>query len=585
MHSNIKKWAIFCIAVLASLLFGGCQTQKMPEQGLYTAGVYEGEGQGYGGTLKVQVEVSAADILSVTILEHQESSGMSDTAFAQIPAAIVEQNTPYVDSIAGCTITSQAIMDAAAAALQKAGANLTEFSSPEKQQTIVRQQQEYTADVVVVGGGGAGLAAAVAAAEAGADSVILLEKQAAVGGNTLLSAGIYYTEFFQQEGEAPAPLYEPRQTLEWLQELGMEFEQQLLTDNTRFIPELGGKSYISALKRRAEALGCEILTQVQATELMVQNGAVTGVLAQGETVDYTIHAEQGVVLATGGYGANEKMVRQYLTNGVYHRGNIPEGLPYTGSKASTGDGIELARLAGANLTGMEQLQLLPWSRQSIGLTEEVADSIFVNTSGQRFVAEDAQAQALCLAALAQPEAKYFMISDEKTASACINMDKLEQQVALGQVIRADTLDELALQLGVPAELLKESVSRYNTYVEQGQDPEFGRELFGEKIDAAPFYAVCCTPVLYRTLGGVEIDAACRVLDTSGKAIAGLYAAGDVTGIYAGQVQEQAVLSSAVAMGRLAGTNAAFSGSVPELPQDLSLPEMEENTPDMNELGY
>jgi len=134
----------------------------------------------------------------------------------------------------------------------------------------------------------------------------------------------------------------------------------------------------------------------------------------------------------------------------------------------------------------------------------------------------------------------------------------------GVVVSADSLEELAAAMAVPASNLQATVSRYNELAAQGVDHDF--KAFGEKtfpkplpIDTGPFYAAQFFPITRKSMGGVDVDLECRVLDTSGKAIPGLYAVGEVTGfggINGKAALEGTFLGPGIYMGRLAGRTVA-----------------------------
>lgn len=151
---------------------------------LYKAGTYTGSAQGMNGEVVVEVEVSDDAILSVKITDEKETDGISDPAIETLPVEIVEYQSLGLDTITGCTVTSTAILEAAAKALESAGADLASLQKPVEK--IAGETIEKTADVIVVGGGGAGISAAATVASEG-KTVILIEKTAALGGNTLAS--------------------------------------------------------------------------------------------------------------------------------------------------------------------------------------------------------------------------------------------------------------------------------------------------------------------------------------------------------------------------------------------------------------
>ena len=98
------------------------------------------------------------------------------------------------------------------------------------------------------------------------------------------------------------------------------------------------------------------------------------------------------------------------------------------------------------------------------------------------------------------------------------------------IYRADTLEELAAQIGVDADNLVKTVAAFNERVEAGVPDEFGREVFDNKLDTAPYWASAKqVPILHHTMGGLKIDTKCHVINTDGEIIPGLFAAGEVTG--------------------------------------------------------
>lgn len=156
----------------------------------YTPGVYTGVStNGRNGTVKVEVAFSADAITSVTVTEHAETIGISDAAITQIPAAIVEAQSLGVDVIGGATISSKAIIEAVADAVNQAGGDAAALAAIPVEKKISDEIIEMETNVVVVGGGAAGLSAAITLACEGEDQIILLEKEASLGGNAIRSGG------------------------------------------------------------------------------------------------------------------------------------------------------------------------------------------------------------------------------------------------------------------------------------------------------------------------------------------------------------------------------------------------------------
>ncbi len=331
------------------------------------------------------------------------------------------------------------------------------------------------------------------------------------------------------------------------------------------ISEPVGIGYISALETSLAGLGGEILLNTKATELILENGRVTGVKAEmADGTPVIVHAAKGVVMATGGYGANPKMAMVYDN----YWGVLNEQMPTTNTALSTGDGIVMGAAAGANLIGMGFIQLMPSSQPVTGslgggLWTGAENQVFVNKEGKRFVSEYESRDVLAKAALAQTGATFWIICDQSTAGDPQPGGKngwgndIDTLIAEGSVLKSDTLEGLAEQIGCDPKVLADEIAKYNSYVDTGVDLDFGKVKIGEKIDVGPFYATVRTPSIHHTMGGLEINAKAQVLDKNGLVIPGFYAAGEVTGgIHAGNRVGGNALPDIIIFGRIAGASAA-----------------------------
>jgi succinate dehydrogenase/fumarate reductase flavoprotein subunit len=179
-----------------------------------------------------------------------------------------------------------------------------------------------------------------------------------------------------------------------------------------------------------------------------------------------------------------------------------------------------------------------------GLASFNPAAIWVNAEGSRFVNEFAGAKDSLPALLAQKGQTYWSVFDEagkpsfSVTLAGWNDSRKIQKVIFDNpalVKSAPTLEELAARIGIPAGALVETVARYNRMVAGGEDKDFGR--FGPggsaarpaKIEAPPFYAVQFFPITRKSMGGIQVDRCCRVLDRQGQPIPGLYAVGELAG--------------------------------------------------------
>ena len=238
---------------------------------------------------------------------------------------------------------------------------------------------------------------------------------------------------------------------------------------------------------------------------------------------------------------------------------MPLEMPSTNSPHITGDGILMAREIGANLVGMGFIQLMPSSHPVdgslfSGVWGSAETQVFINKQGKRFVNEYAGRDVLSAAALDQEDALFFIITDAQIVGDRDITDMLEQ----GNVIKADTLEELAEKLGIDPATFVAEIEKYNSYVDNQFDPDFGKPNFGDyKVEVAPFYATPRSPAVHHTMGGLEIDTG-SVISVDGEPIPGLYA-GEVTGgIHAGNRLGGNAQTDIIVFGRIAGESAALS---------------------------
>ncbi|NLM42961.1 MAG: flavocytochrome c [Clostridiales bacterium] len=534
-------------------------------------------------------------IIGIEIFQHNESPGVGEVAANIIADEIVKHQSIAVDAISGCTKSSNGVISAVKQALEKAEVNIGDYlKKPEKSTTSIRKRIEKKADVVVVGAGGAGLAAAVSAHQNGA-TVLVLEKAPMVGGNTIISGAAYnavdpkrqqpqgiedsiekhYIQTYEGGDRLAKPdlvrilVEKAYPALEWLESLGMRFKDEIFTVLGALWPRshtpekpLGTgyiDTYMDYINKHSDEI--EIMLKTKAVELIVENGRVTGVEAENQEGTVLAKANNGVILATGGFSANVQARNYYnkmwpdLTN-----------LKTTNRPEITGDGIWMAEKIGANLIGMEHIQLLPMGDPETGslsgnIEHSVENRIFVNKQGNRFVDEGARRDVMTKALFEQEDCFMWVIVDKHcypTGDTKNNFNEtIDQLVEEGRAFKADTLEDLAVQIGVDPTNLVKSVEAFNMAVEGKIEDPFGRTLFQHKIDTPPFYAGARVPTVHHTMGGVEINTKAQVLDKNGNVIPGLYAAGEVTGgIHGSNRLGGNAVADTVVFGRIAGESAA-----------------------------
>ncbi len=610
---RLKKVVSLILALVMLISLAACapkETEVPKEQdkpaeeaaiskGNLTPGTYNGEFQGMGGKVKVQVTVDKDKIIDIKVLDNYETPGVGTVAIEKLPKEIIERQTLEVDAISGVTLTSNAILASVEDCLKQAGAQINAYKS-DADKIVKKYPNELTADVIIIGGGGAGLSAAVAATDEGS-SVVVIEKMGFLGGNTIVCGGIYNTpdpERQKAQGiEDSVELY-VKQTyeggdkvanldlvqtlcenaydgLQWLKNMGMKFDDKIIQGAGSLYPrthqslEPLGTGFINAYMRTLDSRGeqCKILTNTKGESLIVDGDRVVGVKATNEDgSELTLKANKGVIITTGGFAGNIELRQKYNTSGKWS--DLGENIPTTNMPGVTGDGIKMASEAGADLVDMEQIQLLylsiPKNGGIAGLYNLGAENtIFVNKEGNRFVREDGRRDLICTNILAQTDGLMYMIHSADVLPDITKAKTLEG-VPMSEILEnntygwqtGQTLEELAEKLDMPSENLIAAVDKYNAAVDAGKD-EFGRELLKKKFENGPWYAVPRVPAVHHTMGGVRIDSQGHALNADGEIIKGLYCAGEVTGGIHGanRLGGNAVVDTVV-FGKIAGTSAA-----------------------------
>ncbi|MDR1831943.1 MAG: flavocytochrome c [Fusobacteriaceae bacterium] len=329
-----------------------------------------------------------------------------------------------------------------------------------------------------------------------------------------------------------------------------------------------GIGFIDIFKKiiAEKKLPVEIVMEVKAEELLLSDNKVVGVNATGaDGTPYTFTANKGIVIASGGFGANVEMRMKYNTQWA----NLDSSIKTSNSPAITGDGIIMAQKLGANVVDMNLIQLLPTCDPQTGAASGYvgqATAMCINKKGVRYVNELERRDVLVKAALEQPDSMFYLITNEKNNyldDKGYNKfgEHVNDLLAKKKIFKADTLEELAAQIGVPPKALVESVKKFNEACKAGNDPEFGRNAFADNIlltAGGPYYATPRQPAVHHTMGGIQIDNNTHVLRADGSIIKGLYAAGEVTGgVHGGNRVGANAVPDALTYGRIAGENAAL----------------------------
>ncbi|BDR59878.1 FAD-dependent oxidoreductase [Lactobacillus xylocopicola] len=354
-------------------------------------------------------------------------------------------------------------------------------------------------------------------------------------------------------------------SVKWLTDLGVKFDNSEVTEPVGGLWRRGhkpvepmGYAYIHILGDWVKNHGVEPHLETQAEHLIIEHDKVCGVIAtRADGSMLTVHAK-AVILTAGGFGANTKMVQKFNTYWT----SIADDIATTNSPAITGDGIRLGLEAGADLFGMGFIQLMPVSDPQTGelftgLQTPPANFIMVNQKGQRFVNEFAERDTLAKAAI-DNGGLFYLIADDQIKETAYNTSQaaIDAQVKAGSLLKADTLTELAQKAGMDPDTLVKTIKTYNHAVDQKNDPEFHKNVFGLKCEVAPFYATPRKPAIHHTMGGLTIDPQARVLNPAGQIISGLYSAGEnAGGLHAGNRLGGNSLADIFTFGRIAANTA------------------------------
>lgn len=396
------------------------------------------------------------------------------------------------------------------------------------------------------------------------DSVELHRIQTYLGGKrTDLKGNTIYSQYDLVENLTNRAM----ETVNWLSDKGVDFNTSVvdipvgaLWRRSHKPKRPKGAEFIEVLQRNVVEKNGRIMTDTKAEHFIVEDGKVVGVEASKPNgTKVILHVINAVILTSGGFGANTKMLQQYNT----YWQDIPDDIKTTNSPAITGDGIRMGEEVGADLVGMGFAQLMPVSDPKsgallTGLIVPPANFVFVNQDGRRFV-DECESRDVLSKAFYDNGGLVYMIADEEIRKTAANTsdEKIEREIREGVIYQADTLEELAQQIGVPGEALVETIKKYNQYVDLGYDPEFHKSAFDLKVEKAPFYATPRKPAVHHTMGGLKIDTEAHVINKDGHIIPGLYAAGEVAGgIHAGNRLGGNALLDIFTYGRIAGENAA-----------------------------
>lgn len=459
--------------------------------------------------------------------------------------------------------------------------------------------REVDYDIAIIGCGSAGTAAALAAAEKAKEQsknlkIAILERADYDnrGGNSRWTAAYMRMENIDEPAEnfvedmlAFSENYSDKNyiqtlyenagpTLRWVESKGVEFDYLptmfLTSTRPRLLPVGGGRAIIDTLSLRARALGVEIIYETTAWDLTLnESGAVDGLMVRikdGESIRLNVNA---VILAAGGFQGNQEMMAQYIGRFAHKIPTVAEGGLY-----NKGEGIRMALKIGAKGAGQWDAfhaePVDPRSKREEAGVMLYPYAILVNQNGERFVDEgittiDEQYEAVARKIFYEcPNHIAYMITDQKM----YKIPNYEEALQTEQPpIEANTLEELAEKLQIPPENLVKTVEQFNKACQPGEflwNKKDGKQAIGITpkksnwaipIDQAPYIAypiICCNVF---TNGGIATDTHGRVVSNDNVPIPGLYAAGEITGLYYGKYPGGTSVLRCLVFGKRAGEHA------------------------------
>ncbi len=308
----------------------------------------------------------------------------------------------------------------------------------------------------------------------------------------------------------------------------------------------GGYMLMKPLVDTAESLGVRKEYDIRAQRLVIDDAnRVVGIVAKQYGKEIAVRARKGVVLATGSFAYNKKMIEAHAPRLI--------GRPAAAIEEHDGQAILMAHALGADLAHMDATEVA-----FFGDPQLLARGILVNGRGQRFIAEDTYPGRIGQAALIQQDNQAFLIIDEASYEEGMTTETSTPFFRAQPKWVAETVAELEQEMGFPALALQGAIDCYNLHAAESKDPLLGKKSQWVKPIGSPIAAFDLRGFTAGfTLGGLRTDLNSRVLHVSGEPIEGLFAAGRCTsGLCAGGYASGTSLGDGSFYGRRAGSTAA-----------------------------
>ncbi len=646
-RSFLKGSAAMGVMAAGGFLGLGSMETKA-EETVFTPGTYSASAQGMLSEVTVTITVDEKSILSATVNADGETAEIGKAAADTLAEQILTAQSQDVDGVTGATRTTEAVRKACESCIAQAkGIDVSLLQdSAEEEETVtdwLGEEPEVAeadiaevveCDVLVVGAGHAGAFAAAAAAEEGAKT-ILIEKfghdMASGIRDTLAAVGsaqqianednpdakeverylVDWSQGYSDRRLVKTFIKNSGETMDWyadvMEKQGMQFLHEVDTphdeDNYKVL-DVGhsiqyGEDYyeqltLDKLLAYAQEKGLEVQYETTMVKLVKDGEKVTGLIATRADGSYVqFNAAKGVILCTGGYSANDDMMK------ALQPWTISQTCINYSKSGSKGDGIKACLWAGAAMDTTHTSMIFDRGAIRPDAVGQTGDGrlfwmgsqpfLKVNLNGERFMNEYMPYDYVLHAAASQPEHTYCQVWDANYETYCEQFEThgcsrlyphangtapvfsmgyvSEMNQGLmdeGFIVQADTIEELAEKLGLPVDAFTATVERYNELADKGEDEDFGKESYRlSHLDTAPFYGVRQSGgYLICTMDGIRIDDTMHAIREDGSAIEGLYVCGDCSGSYFHgsypNLLAGAAAGRSATFGRLAGKNAAKS---------------------------
>ena len=617
--------------------------------GTYIPGTYEGTAEGISSTVKVTMTFSDSAVTDVVVDTSGETASIGAAAADELRDQLLAAGSAEIDGVSGSTITSDAVKKAAKSCFAQAKGEAvvssvqlptgdeTDWLGKEPDIDEAAITETVDTDILIVGAGNGGMFAAAYAAANGLNFRVI-EQNANVQ-DTRHWYGAIDTAAAKAAGEKPADRAkllseisryasgkcDQRVVKTWINESAAmhDFMRSILEDkygwvcdftsgseaawpaenaehNTDYLFPVQEHNYMASesasgtprnelLLQYIQELGYDVDFKTSLAKLEKNSdGRITGVIAQSAEDDHFIryNANQGVLLACGGYPGNPYMMEQLDPLGT----SVTTACSY--SPATKGYGIRAAVWAGANLDKEAAPMLFDRGVVAPGVDGGYVDSdtafggkafpgtirqynpgtqpfLKVNRNGERFANESSPYNDIVYAAAHQPGRVYAQICDAniledakrfhtigcsaqtRNAGEAYVQGKMDEAIAAGALFKCDTLEELADKLGFTGEAkdtFLATVDRYNELYDKQNDEDFGKPAYRlSAIRTAPFYGCWLGASLLTTEQGIAINEKGQALDNDNKPMPGLYITGDMSGSFF--ANNYPCLMAGVAMGR------------------------------------